>query len=60
MEAATATVIGSSIGISRPAKSVAGLGVLATIKQDFVRFPIKVLLISLIFGFSIMGFRVYA
>ncbi|KAG5229704.1 UV-B-induced protein [Salix suchowensis] len=41
MEAATATVIGSSIGISRPAKSVAGLGFLATNKQDFVRFPIK-------------------
>ncbi|KAL3570695.1 hypothetical protein D5086_027944 [Populus alba] len=41
MEAATATVIGSSIGISRPAKSVAGLGLLATNKQDFVRFPIK-------------------
>ncbi|XP_011047792.1 PREDICTED: uncharacterized protein LOC105142042 [Populus euphratica] len=41
MEAATATVIGSSIGISGPGKSVARLGFLATNKQDFVRFPIK-------------------
>ncbi|KAJ6748949.1 hypothetical protein OIU79_029939 [Salix purpurea] len=41
MEAATATFIGSSIGISRPAKFVARLGFLATNGQDFVRFPIK-------------------
>ena len=51
MEAATATVIGSSIGISTPANSVARLGFLATNKQDFVHFPIKVLPVSLIFGF---------
>ncbi|XP_061957414.1 UV-B-induced protein At3g17800, chloroplastic-like [Populus nigra] len=41
MEAATATFIGSSIGICRPAKSVARSGFLATIGQDFVRFPHK-------------------
>ncbi|CAK7324869.1 unnamed protein product [Dovyalis caffra] len=41
MEAATTTFIRSSIGISRPAKSVARLGFLATNKQDFVPFPIK-------------------
>jgi len=52
MEAATATFIGSSIGICRPAKSVARSGFLATIGQDFVRFPRKVLPISLFLGFG--------
>jgi hypothetical protein len=36
------------------------LGFLATNKQDVVRFPIKVSPVSLILGFWIMGFWVYA
>lgn len=52
MEAATATFVGSSFGISRPAKSVARSAFLATNGQDFVRFPHKVLPISLFLDFG--------
>ena len=41
MDAATASVVGSSIGIRRPARSVSGSAFLSAQSPDFVRFGAK-------------------